>query len=135
MKNILCGIFAVGLILTWGGCDHQGNDSEKPVYQLYEKEAARHYASYKATGILPDFSMLTETRPTRDDAYVFQEYYAKAFLADGDLLLGYKLGFTSKAATPGAAAPLLGRIFESPMVDDSRASFLSLLAHTLVEIE
>lgn len=135
MKNILCLIFAVGLILACGGCDHQGNENEKPVYQLYEKEAVRHYAAYKATGVLPDFSMLTETRPTRDDAYVFQEYYAKAFLADGDRLIGYKLGFTGKAAPPGAAPPLLGRIFESQLVDDSRAFFLSELGNPIVEIE
>lgn len=45
--------------------------------------------------------MLTETRPTRDDAYVFQEYYAKAFLADGDRLIGYKLGFKVRRHHPG----------------------------------
>jgi 2-keto-4-pentenoate hydratase len=98
------------------------------------EEAARHYAAYRDEGVLLDFVGAHEGA-TRADALAFQQAFTAEFLADGDEVVGYKLGFTGKAAPPGAEPPLAGRLFASQRVEAGAAFKLSELANPILEVE
>jgi 2-keto-4-pentenoate hydratase len=82
-------------------------------------------ALYKATRTRTPLPPLTTTHPdmTVADAYAVQSQLCDMLLAEGDRVVGYKLGLTSAAMQQmfGLDEPDYGPVFASGMVDDGAA--------------
>ncbi len=102
--------------------------------EAFAEEAREHYQSYAADGALKNF-VGAHSDADRDAAYAFQEAYTQAFREAGDEVMGYKLGFTGKAAPPGAEAPVLGRLFASQQATVGKPFKLAELANPILEVE
>ena len=74
-----------------------------------------YYDLFKAVEPVPN---LTQEFPdtTYDDAYAFQEALIANFEADGDEMIGYKVGLTGPVLPFGAEEPVYGRIYDSMLV-------------------
>ena len=86
----------------------------------------RARALYEARRDLRPIPPFTETDPdmSADDAYAVQTHFASMLLADGDSILGYKLGLTSKAMQKmmGITDPDYGPVLHSMVHDGDLAA-------------
>ncbi len=123
------GLLICGGLFGIAGCSDHSESSSK-----YAETAVAHHESREEAGILPDFAM-AHPEADRAEAYRFQEAFTQAFVDGGDAVIGYKLGFTGKAAPPGAEAPLLGRLLASQRLPDDAPIHLSELDNPILEVE
>ena len=93
-----------------------------------------YYALFKAVEPVPN---LTQEFPdtTYDDAYAFQEALIANFEADGDEMIGYKVGLTGPVLPFGAEEPVYGRIYDSMLVHPNGKIHRSDFVIPFVEIE
>lgn len=103
----------------------------------WSSDTVDHY--YKLYQEVKPIPLLTQAEPgfSYNDAYTFQEEFAKRFEQAGDALVGYKLGLTGiKMPLPfGAMEPVYGRLFKSMMREDNSHIYLSDFVNAMVEIE
>jgi 2-keto-4-pentenoate hydratase len=95
-----------------------------------------YYDLYQVVKPVPLLTQ-SETGFSCDDAYTFQEEFAKRFEQAGDELVGYKLGLTGIGMPLpfGAKYPVYGRLFKSMMREDNSHIYLSDFVKAMVEIE
>ena len=96
-------------------------------------------ALYKATRTRTPLPPLTTTHPdmTVADAYAVQSELCDMLLAEGDRVVGYKLGLTSAAMQQmfGLDEPDYGPVFASGMIDDGTAVDVGRYIQPKVEAE
>ncbi|MFO7538045.1 MAG: fumarylacetoacetate hydrolase family protein [Chloroflexota bacterium] len=94
----------------------------------------QYYALFKAVEPVPN---LTQEFPDTDynDAYAFQEALIDRFAADGDPVIGYKVGLTGPQLPFGAEEPIYGRLYDSMVVAPNNKIFRSDYIIPMVEIE
>jgi 2-keto-4-pentenoate hydratase len=93
-----------------------------------------YYSLFKAVEPVPN---LTQEFPDTDyaDAYAFQEALIDNFEADGDELIGYKVGLTGPVLPFGAEEPVYGRLYDSMLVRPNGKVHRSDFIIPMVEIE
>ena len=93
-----------------------------------------YYALFKAVEPVPN---LTQEFPDTDydDAYAFQEALIANFEADGDEVIGYKVGLTGPVLPFGAEEPIYGRLYDSMVVAPHNKISRSDYVIPMVEIE
>lgn len=101
----------------------------------WSSDTVDHY--YKLYQEVKPIPLLTQSEPdfSYDDAYTFQEEFAKRFEQAGDELVGYKLGLTGAQRAFGATEPVYGRLFKSMMRGDNSHVYLSDFVKAMFEIE
>lgn len=94
----------------------------------------QYYELYKSAEPVP---LLTQEFPDVDyeDAYAFQEALIDRFEADGDNLIGYKVGLTGPVLPFGAESPVYGRLYDSMLVWPHHKIYRSDFVMPMVEIE
>ncbi len=93
-----------------------------------------YYSLFKAGEQVPN---LTQEFPDTDydAAYAFQEALIDSFEADGDELIGYKVGLTGPVLPFGAEEPVYGRLYDSMLVRPNGKVHRSDFVVPMVEIE
>ncbi|MEL6271131.1 MAG: fumarylacetoacetate hydrolase family protein [Chloroflexota bacterium] len=105
---MLLAAFALLAVPAFAQEDTEGANEEQ-VLSFVDDYVTNYLANQPNLGLTPIFPTLTE-----DQAIDFQEAFVDEIVAQGDAVVGYKLGFTGYAPLPfDAPRPIYGRLLAS----------------------